>query len=298
MLRTGSIALAALLGVTLARTEARACSPCSTGDPTLTVTGVEKPYEGRLRLGAQMLHRTASSGIEGVDRIDSAEQRLELSAAWAATDWLFVSTKLPLVRRRATYPNLANDDVLSLGDFELRGKVFVYQDRSLDARHLVALTGGVGLPTGAIVRGPDGQPLPFEAQPGTASINALAGVSYAYFARPFSLYASANAALPVVHRTATEVGAFGLFTVAGQYQPWEVAAFRVAIDTRVERSLRRAGIVDPHSGGVAVFASPEIVLSPVDDLLVRALVQLPLFRRLDGEASDGVSLLLGVAHDF
>lgn len=275
-----------------------ACATCSTGDPTLTVTGVEKPFMGRTRMSVQLQHRTESTGEAGVDAIAIAEQRLELSAAHAATDWLFLAAKVPLVRRSARYVNLARDEVMSLGDLELRAKAFVYQDRSLSARHLVALNGGVALPTAPLFEDDAGQTLPLEAQAGTGALSALAGASYAYFVAPFSIYVSANVNAPLLHRAAYRTGVVGLFSLAAQYQPFDALALRLSLDARVDQAVEERGAVDPHSGGVATAVSPELVLSPAEDLVLRAVVMLPAYRRMNGAHDEGVGLLVGAAHDL
>lgn len=288
-----------LLAVSLSYApRAHACSTCSTGDPTLTVTGVEQPFEGRTRVSFQMQHRTESTGVRGVDAIEISEQRFELSGAYALTEGLFLATKVPLVRRRAQYVNLARDEVMSLGDVEVFAKWFLYRDRSLAPRHLVALNGGLSLPTGTIFEDADGRPLPLEAQVGSASLDALAGVSYSWFFAPFSMFASINVGLPVWHGATFRTGAVGLVSWALQYQPLDVLALRLSLDARLDQAVREVDEVDPHSGGLATVVSPELVLSPFDDLVLRAVVQLPAYRAVRGEHLEGVSVLFGAAYDL
>ncbi len=277
---------------------AAACSTCSTGDPTLTVTGVEQPFEGRTRVSLQMQHRTESTGERGVDAIDISEQRFELSGAYALTEGLFLATKIPLVRRRARYVNLARDEVMSLGDVEAFAKWFVYRDRSLAPRHLVAINGGLSLPTGTIFEDDQGRPLPLEAQVGSASLDALAGVSYSWFVSPFSMFVSANVGVPMWHGSTFRTGAVGLLSWAMQYQPLDVLALRLSLDARIDQAVREQDAVDPHSGGLATVVSPEVVLSPFDDLVLRAVVQLPGYRAVRGNHSEGVSVLFGAAYDL
>ncbi len=277
---------------------ADACSTCSTGDPTLTVTGVEQPFEGRTRVSLQMQHRTESTGVSGVDAIDISEQRFELSGAYALSERLFLATKIPLVRRRARYVNLARDDVMSLGDVEAFAKWFVFRDRSLAPRHLVALNGGLSLPTGVVFEDELGRPLPLEAQVGSASLDVLAGVSYSWFFSPFSMFVSVNAGLPVWHGATFRTGAVGLASWAMQYQPFDMVAVRLSLDARIDQAVREEGEVDPHSGGLATVVSPEVVLSPFDDLVLRAVVMLPAYRAVRGDHDEGVSVLFGAAYDI
>ena len=70
------------------------------------------------------------------------------------------------------------------------------------------------------------------------------------------------------------------------------------MDARVDQAVEERGAVDPHSGGVATAVSPELVLSPAEDLVLRAVVMLPAYRRMNGAHDEGVGLLVGAAYDL
>src|SRR5262249_45963002 len=118
---------------------AHACPVCSCGDPTLTVMGVEKPYAGRLRAALEVRQRTDAIGEPRVDQISLSEQRLDAQLAWAPWSSIFLQLVVPTLHRTVDYVNGARRSTTSLGDLELRAKVFVWQDRKLSSRHLVAI---------------------------------------------------------------------------------------------------------------------------------------------------------------
>jgi hypothetical protein len=176
----------------------RACATCGCGDPTLTAMGTEKPFHGRLRASIDARHRTDDIGEPGVDQIRLRETRVDGQLAWAPHERVFLLGSVPLLQRSVGYVNGAETNTVAIGDVELRAKAFVFIDRSFAQRHLYAVTGGLKVPTAPRQRSDaDGRYLPIEAQPGTGSWDPLLGMSYAFFARPFSFYASMQGSAPL-----------------------------------------------------------------------------------------------------
>src|SRR5438128_6905001 len=184
------LALPIAAALTLAPAAARACAACGCGDPTLTAMGTEKPLRNRVRASLELRHRIDVVGDRGVDQLRLVEQRLDAQLAWAPHERLFLLVSLPTLRRDLTYDDGARKQTWGIGDLELRAKLFLFQDRSFSPRHLVAVLGGAKLPTAAVDRRSNGRPLPMELQAGSGSVDALAGASYAFFAYPWSAYAS------------------------------------------------------------------------------------------------------------
>lgn len=295
--RCGSAA-AFLATLVAAAPAARACSACECGDPTLTTMGSEKPFAGRLRLSLDVRYRTDHIGEPSIDQLDIHEERADLAVSWAPLDWLLLAADLPLVHRQVSYVNLARQQVTGPGDVELRAKAFVFRDRHFSPRHLVAVQVGASLPTAPLISDGRGMPLPSEAQLGTGGVSPLAGLSYGFFADPWSIYASAIGYLPTGSRAGLEPGASLRSTVAAQVQVCTWMATRLGIDTRLDAHSLEGGMDDPDSGGFIAYLSPEVVLSPAMDLVVSAAVRVPVANALRGAHREGLIAQLAVTRDF
>ena len=286
------LAAAALLVATLAPGLAHACASCGCGDPTLTVMGAEKPFEGRLRLAAELRDAHTSLGGELID-----EQRWAAAAAFAPTDRVVLALELPLVARKFRAANLGSVQTFAPGDLELRAKVFVWQDRPAFARHLFALHGGLTLPTAPMQRS-GGEPVDADAQAGAGAFAPQLGLSWAHFAGDLSFYVGGTARFPIGGWLDVEAGPAVLGSAMGQWQllPW--LAPRLGLESRHESGSRHGGDPIEGSRGHAVFASLGGVVSPLRDLLFSASLQLPLLVAFDGRREEGAGFTLGIVHDL
>ncbi len=260
--------------------------------------GTEKPFRNRVRASVDARYRTDKIGEPGVDQIKLAETRLDGQLAWAPHERVFVLGSLPFLRRSVGYVNGAETDTFALGDVELRAKAFIFADRTFAPRHLYALHAGLKIPTAPRQRGDDGRFLPIEVQPGTGSWDPMFGMSYAFFARPWSFYASAQGSVPARGtaefraspsvRTAT--------SVQRQFAP-QIAA-RLGVDTRLDARSYEGGRPERDSSGFIAFLSPELLLSPTTDLLFVLSVRVPVVQALAGFHSEGPVFGIGVAYDL
>lgn len=291
--------LGLLLGLSMlaAPRLALACASCACGDPTLTVMGTGKPFSGRLRLGLEARLRWVDSGVRGVDRLELSEQRWAVEAAWAPLEWLFVSARLPLVRRELQAADFSHLTLFGLGDAEISTKAFVLRDRAFDARHLIGVELGTELPTSPARAEVGGRRLGFESQLGSGSIDPFAGVSWSWFSRPISTYASVRGLLPTRGHFGARAGPALLASLVAQTEAGTWAAVRLGADLRVEAPFEEGGVEDPHSGGTALFLTPELLLRLGEDWLLRASASFPTWLELRGSQDEGPTLRLGVVVD-
>lgn len=76
-------------------------------------------------------------------------------------------------------------------------------------------------------------------------------------------------------------------------------AGRVGLFGRVDSSGELAeGIDDPNSGGFITYATGELLLSPISDLVVTIGAFVPLIQAFRGEHHESAILALNVAYDF
>lgn len=293
------LALAAFFVVGTQERTARACATCGCGDPTLTAMGTEKPYAQRLRASLDARHRSDDIGEPDVDQIRLRETRLDGQIAWAPTDRVFLMGTVPLLQRSVRYVNGGETSTFAVGDVELRSKMFVHTDRAFSPRHLYAVTAGLKLPTAPRQRSDaDGRYLPIEAQPGTGSWDPLLGLSYAFFPRPLSFYASVQGSAPLRGTSDFRASPSVRTTTTLQYQvrPW--LAPRLGLDTRLDAKAYEDGRPERDSSGFIAFVSPEVLLAPADDLLVVLSLRVPVVQALAGYHHEGPVVGLGVAYDL
>ena len=277
---------------------AKACATCGCGDPTLTSLGTGKPFAGRLRGALQLSHRTDAIGQARVNRIELSEQRLDASLAYAPLSFWFVGVTLPVVRKQVSYVNLEQHTRLSLGDIELRNKFFVYQDRDFSPRHLGAVEAGLKLPTAPLERDAQGDLLPLEVQTGTGSFDPILGASYALFLSPWSGYLSATGSYPTKGIEGARASPSLRSTLAAQYQPVNLLALRLGIDTRLDGKARQHDGPEPDSGGFIAYLAPALLLSPLTDLIFTLAVQVPTLNALRGYHDEGPIYSLSATLDF
>jgi hypothetical protein len=281
------MALFAASWAALSPRPAAACAACGCGDPTLTSMGTEKPFAGRFRVSAEFRHLTLEIGAPETGGFDLREERLTLGLAYAPIAWVFLSVEQPVVQRAATYANAASDSVTHVGDTVVRAKLFVFQDRPFDARHLLSLTAGSRLPTAPEQRASDGAPLSSELHTGAGALGAIAGLAYAAFFRPWSMYASSTATAPMVHRFDFVPGPSLDWTVGAQLQALDEVAIRLDADARWDDVERTSEGVEPDTGGFFAFLSPQVAVSPVTDFLISAGVRVPFLQRPRGTRDEG-----------
>ncbi len=278
--------------------EAFACAACGCGDPTLTTLGAEKPYKNRVRGGFEARYRTDSIGEAGVDRYTLDEERLDLYLAWAPHERVFLQLSVPSLRRAVEDANLAQTTVYGLGDMELRAKFFVLQDRPTMPRHLFSVLAGVKLPTAVRQNDATGKALPIEAQPGSGSVDPIAGAAYAFFPRPWSFFASLYGIMPTRGTSEFRASPTLRSGTSLQYQVTSKFAVRANVDGRFDGKAYENGKTERDSGGAVFFASPEVLVTPQDDLLIFVSFRYPVLNLLSGHHEEGPVLTAGLGYDF
>jgi hypothetical protein len=291
-------AFAATAIVAGASARAYACASCGCGDQTLTILGNEKPVAQRVRAGVDLLLQGETSGTPAHDELALSEQRTDLNAAWAPGERLFLLVTLPLLRRNVEYASLERKQVLGVGDLELRARIVAWKDRGFSPRHLASLIAGVNVPVTPATLDAAGAPLPPELQAGTGTFAPVVGLAYAHFHYPWSEYASAQALLPVGSRAGSRPSRSLRLTSALQRHLGDAVAARLAVDARLDGTAEESGAPDPDTGGAVVFLSPELLVSPLTDLVLFGAVRVPIAQRFWGAHTTSRIWMVGVVRDF
>jgi len=277
---------------------ALACAVCSTGDPTLTVAGAEQPFAGRLRSALELQYQTHDTGRAGVEQLHIAEARADISLAWAPDPRWLLAARLPLLDRQLEDASLGVRETWGIGELELDAKWFVWTDRALAPRWLIAWLAGVQLPTAPLQRDAAGEVLPLEAQPGAGSWDVVLGPSVSAFAGDTSLYASLRWTQPLLAPGPFEPGAALGASLALQQQlaPWLAA--RAVSELRADRQSREQGQRDLDSGGAVGFVGGDLIWSPLEDLVAQLGARLPAVSRLRGAQREGPAFRFALVRDW
>jgi hypothetical protein len=260
--------------------------------------GAEQPFAGRLRLAVETQYRRDAVGVANADRVELEELRTSMSLAYAPLRSLMLSLTLPFIGRQLTDVTLARERLLTIGDVELYGRLYVFRDRAFAPTHTVGLQLGVRAPTGPLLRDQRGALREPELQPGTGSFAASAGVTYLMAADPWSVFVSEIVYLPARGATDFRLGVSWRGTHALQYQLAPELALRAGANHRLEAPSFRGAQVEPDTGGFITFATLALVWKPVTDLVMVSELQVPFVNALRGSHNEGIFASLGAVYDL
>lgn len=275
---------------------ARACATCSAGDPTLSASGSEKPFESRKRISLD-LRATHSSAND----IDVTEQRLELRADFALSRAFMLTAALPTIHRSIENHDGALSRELTLGDAELRISDLAYDSGISRVRRMVLLYAGSRFPTAPLQTDAHGAALPVVLQPGCGSIAPILGASFVASASPITFTASTSFYLPFSVRDGPHSGDSWRTSFTLQFQPANSKiATRFGMSTRLDEAgtLGDQTTVDPNSGGLVVYGSGEIIASPATDLVFGVGFFSPALQLLRGNERETTIAMATASYDF
>jgi hypothetical protein len=278
---------------------AHACATCSAGDPTLSASGSEKPFESRKRISLD-LRATKTSAND----IDVYEQRLELRADFALSQSLLLTAALPTIHRSIEDHDGPTSHELTLGDAELRGSSIAYDSGISRVRRIVLVYGGLRFPTAPLQTDARGSVLPVALQPGCGSIGPTLGASFVASASPLTFTASTSFYLPFSVRDGPHAGDSWRTAITLQFQPAKSkVGTRFGVSSRLDQAglLSNTGddaIVDPNSGGLVVYGSGEIIASPATDLVLGIGFFAPAIQLLRGNERETTIAMATASYDF
>jgi hypothetical protein len=262
-----------------------ACASCGAGDPTLTLAGTEQPFAGRVRLSVAVV---SSGTVAPSDRL--AERRLVVGVAWAPVTWAMLSASAPLVLRSLETTSLEHETGIGPGDLDLRARFVVLRDRVLAPTHLVTFQLGGRIPLAPALTDAQGTALDDGAQTASRTVAPIVGLSWSFYAAPFSLQTYALASVPLR-------GGDGLA------DPVELRAASLAL---VQVIPALSLVVGPEtrlrfdssgtSGGGGLFATVGAMVG-AGDFSPYVLVRIPVVSAFDDAHTELVSLELGAALD-
>lgn len=276
---------------------ALACSTCKCGDYSITLFGVEKPFENRFRAALDTLYRSESRGEPGVAGRETDEWRTQLGFAWSPSqDWIFAGL-IPYVRKEIEDTNLARLEASGLGDIDLIGRWVAFRSGGGSGRHLAGVRFGVRLPTAEEVE-EGGEPLDIDVQPDAGATAPNLGGWYSYFRYPWMVATTATYFAYGGGRQDFSPGDAAVASVLGQYALNQTFAVQLGADARYAEKNRASGVRDDDSGGFLTMASAGVAARMSSDIVGSVGVQLPLLDDLNGDQDEGTTLRASIAYDF
>lgn len=278
---------------------AAACASCGCGDPTLTATGVERPYKNRIRVAWEERYGSLTMGDDETGE-HTQFLRSTLAASWTPWKRLTIGAILPWVTSWIQRPPGPQGTVNGLGDLELAARLVVFQEKSFAPHHVIWAMGGLKFPTGPRVTDSMGFVVPPDDQPGSGSWDPFVGVTYAWFSGAlWSAYLNAGYKQTTRGYHGYRRGSIFTGTVAAQAQPWNWGAFQLGLDATWSQADELANGNDmPNTGGTVMRLAPAFVAAPRMDLTMRLAVLIPAYQNWNGVQNEGVQVSFSLVYDI
>lgn len=285
----------------------RACSVCGC-DPSAGTLGIDRPSHGALRLAFDTRYLVKEAGAAaGFER--ETQLRTAARVQWSPLASLSVGLEIPLflyldTEHAGSPPATLTDGGLGaahgLGDVAASAR-WDFLRSGVDARHVLAATGTLKLPTGQADRAAPGEVPDDHGQLGSGSWDGLLGLSYLFGPQPWTLYASVTGRFNGVNARGYRAG-HALWSAVGARRMFLGQTLALSLDAQVRVSRRDTlsggGGLDEDSGGSLVYAVPAIAWSPAGELLLRAIVQLPVVAALNGAQGEKPVAYATLSYDF
>ena len=285
-----------ILGVTR---NAGACAVCAAGDKTLPANGSEQPFAGRLR--ATLDGRAATfAALHQSQRV--VEMRGEAGAAYAITADVLVSAQVPVLHRTVESSTDAEPTATTtrtmLGDAELRVSHLAWQSAPSSITRRLGAMAGTKLPTAPNDQDAQGRYVQTDLQPGCGSITPFAGLSWTMTSGFWSLASFAALLMPFSVREGPHTGDSLRVGTTLQLQPTARFATRLGTTARFDATGDVDGETDLRSGGSVLYVTPEIVASPIGDVVISAGASFPTVQALRGYRVASPVAMIGIGIDL
>ena len=296
-MRAFALSLAILL---VAARPSRACSVCGC-DPAAGTLGIDRPSTQALRVGLEDRYLTKESGAGG-DAESEREDRLLLRAQFAPINRLVLAAEVPffVFKRHLNALGAQDDNANGLGDVALAARYEVLKV-GMDARHVLALTGTLKAPSGANGRHLGDDAPDEHIQVGTGTWDGQLGLAYHYGLRPWTLFANATASVNGTNSRGFRYGNALFGTVGARRAFGDDGRFIASVETQVRSAghdVRGDGSRDGDSGGQIVYGGASVAYALTENLLLRAIAQVPVVTALSGVQSEHPVVYAQLTYDF
>lgn len=288
------------------------CAVCGAAEKTLPSNGSEIAFEGRKRATVEL--RAASFAT--MDRqLRVVELRAQPGLAVAVGSTTLLDAEVPILRRSLVLeprggrvglrpavgpaPSESRASATVLGDVELRATHTAWRSAPAPVVRRLTIAAGLKLPTAPLERDPSGVIVPPDLQPGCGAIAPVLGLAHAWSSSWWSAWASTSLLFPVsVREGGAHAGDSLRASITMQVQPTRILATRLGVHGRLDGTGELEGEVVRRSGGATVHIAPELVLSPVRDVVASVGASFPVVQEMRGYRATAPLLLASVGVDF
>jgi hypothetical protein len=286
---------------------AEACSICRCGDPTFNALGKDGYVVRGWRLALDWERFDKQEGVPESSAEELLENRMTALASYGFSDRFTITARVPFSHRSFSEIEegaaVAAFDTQGLSDPELYAQARLWGSRfsgGLGRRTSLSLLAGVKTALGTNDYERDGERVDEHAQPGTGSTDAFGSLALLHVAGRWStLFAS----IQYRHTGQNEFGyRYGRIFLANAAYERKLGGRLdgvVELNYRFAGEDREAGGALPETGGSIAYLTPRLLFDLGHGVVLRAAVQLPLARDLNGSqeeravANVGLSYLLG-----
>ncbi len=154
-----------------------------------------------------------------------------------------LSAALPIIHQHLAYPNLASERRVAVGDLDVRARVFLYRDRALSPRHLLASIVGLELPTAPLLAPSIGRAT-MDFQAGSGSFDPIVGIAYSGFFGDWSTQLVSVLTMRTRGHLETRDGPSWSSSATLQWQPMTTLGLQASFATRLDAQATVAGAAD------------------------------------------------------
>lgn len=277
-----------------------ACAVCGAAERNLPENGNEVAFAGRKRATLQL--RAANFETLGRE-LRVTELRAQPGFAMAVLPTTLVGVDVPVLHRSLESSTRAGRErlersVSSLGDVEVRASHTAWRSGIGSSAQRFVVGAGVKLPTAPLELAPSGEEVHPDLQPGCGSVTPVVEATYAWSSTLWSAWTTASLVFPVSVREGAHPGDSLRASATMQLQPTRAFATRLGVHGRYDTSGEAYGQVVKDSGGASLHIAPEIVISPVTDLVIGVGASFPAVQAMRGYRATTPVLLASIGIDF
>jgi len=295
------------MGLILVALPAEPCSICRCGDPTFNALGKEGYITRGFRLALDWERFDKQEGLLEEEAEELVENRLTALASYGFSDRFTIYGRVPLSHRDFTEleggVTAESFETRGLSDPELYGQAQLWASRfsgGLGRRSSVSLLAGVKTALGNNDYQRDGERVDEHAQPGTGSTDPFAGLAALRLLDRWSaLFASVQYRHTGENGYGYRYGRIALANLAYERKFAERFDGVLELNYRFAGEDQAASETVPNTGGSLLYVTPRLLVDVGGGVVLRAAVQVPLARDLNGAqkekavANVGLSFLVG-----
>ena len=305
-LSRGVVRLATGASLLLLPATARPCSMCRCGDATFNALGKDgfAAQGWHLALDGERFDKT--EGDPASDAESQVEHRYTFLGSYGLGERFTFLARVPLSERTLvqTSPDAPPETVQTrgLGDPEIQGQLRLWRSRfgaGVGRRASLTLTAGVKTPWGENEVTQGGTRVDEHAQPGTGATDLTGGLAFLYLLDGQSaVFASTAYRHTGTNRYGYRYGSAFLANltyerkVSGRVDGVVELNFRSAAEDVVDSSQAR----DPDTGGSLLYVTPRLLLDVGGGVVLRASVQIPTVRSLNGFQHERAVVNVGLTY--